>query len=134
MTAGALFHLGDEGRDVVTLWGDGSPTREFIHARDAARGIVAAALRYSDTDPDNIGSGMEISIKELAETIGRLMQFAGSFNWDTDKPNGQPRRMLDVSRAKERFGFAADITFEQGLQETIGWWREHKDAVAAAEG
>jgi GDP-L-fucose synthase len=123
----------DEGRDEVVLWGDGSPTREFVHARDAARGIVMATESYEETDPVNIGAGMEISIKDLAELIARLMGYEGRFEWDTTKPNGQPRRMLDVSRAKDRFGYEASISFEEGLAETIAWWIEHKAEVVAAE-
>ncbi|MCP4503373.1 MAG: GDP-L-fucose synthase [Deltaproteobacteria bacterium] len=119
--------------DDVTLWGDGSPTREFIHARDAALGIVKATEAYDSTEPVNIGTGKEISIKHLAETLGRLMGFKGAFHWDSDKPNGQPRRMLDVTRAKERFGFSSAISFEEGLAETISWWREHRFLVEAAE-
>lgn len=121
------------GAETVTLWGDGSPTREFIHARDAARGIVAATMQMESPAPVNIGTGMEISIRDLAETIGKLMGFAGTFVWDTSKPNGQPRRQLDVERARSEFGFSAEIAFEEGLAETIAWWRENADSVIAAE-
>lgn len=123
----------EAGDQEVVLWGDGTPTREFVHARDAARAIVLAAERYEDSDAVNIGSGMEISIKDLAQLIGRLMGYEGRFGWDTSKPNGQPRRRLDVTRAKERFGFEAAIPFEDGLAETIEWWREHRDDIRARE-
>jgi len=115
-----------EGRSFVELWGDGTPTREFIHARDAARGIVKAAANYDSSEPVNIGSGFEISIKDLAEKLRTHMGFEGQFRWDASKPNGQPRRMLDTTRAKERFGFEAEIALDEGLVETIAWWRENK--------
>jgi GDP-L-fucose synthase len=121
------------GDDVVEVWGDGSPTREFVHARDAARGIVLATERYDDGDPVNIGSGREISIRALTELIAERMGFEGHLAWDGTKPNGQPRRLLDISRAKERFGYAPEIEFETGLDETIAWWRENRDAVLARE-
>jgi GDP-L-fucose synthase len=111
-------------RDEVVLWGDGSPTREFLYVEDAAEGIVLAAEKYDHPDPVNLGSGREIAIKDLAELIGKTMGYRGRFAWDTSKPNGQPRRCLDVRRAKERFGFAARTSFEEGLRRTIAWWRE----------
>ena len=109
----------------AVLWGDGTPTREFLYVQDAARGFALAAERYDDPDPVNLGAGFEISMKELAEKIARLMSFHGEIRWDTSKPNGQPRRMLDTSRAKERFGFEAEIGFEEGLKRTIEWFRSH---------
>jgi GDP-L-fucose synthase len=112
------------GRDEVTLWGDGSPTREFIYAADAAEGIVRAAEDYSGPLPVNIGSGNEISIRDLAGLISRLTGFNGRIVWDTSKPNGQPRRGLDTSRARDLFGFTARTSFEDGLRETIAWYRE----------
>lgn len=112
------------GRDEVTLWGDGSPTREFIYAADAAEGIVRAAETYSGPLPVNIGSGNEISIRDLAGLIARLTGFNGRIVWDTSKPNGQPRRGLDTSRARELFGFTAGTSFEDGLRETIAWYRQ----------
>ncbi|MEE2638920.1 MAG: GDP-L-fucose synthase [Acidobacteriota bacterium] len=121
------------GHDEVTLWGDGSPTREFVHARDAARGIVLATERYTDTDPVNIGAGMEISIADLATRLAEIMGYQGRVSWDTTKPNGQPRRMLDVTRARERFGFVAEIGFEAGLKETVAWWREKKARLVAGD-
>ena len=115
-----------EKKSDVVLWGDGTPTREFLYVEDAAQGIVTAAERYDDSDPVNLGCGREISIKELATTIGRLMGYAGTFSFDTTKPNGQPRRALDTTRAKERFGWQATTDFEKGLEKTIAWWRENR--------
>ena len=109
----------------AVLWGDGTPTREFLYVQDAARGFALAAERYDDPDPVNLGAGFEISMKELAEKIARLMSFQGKIRWDTSKPNGQPRRKLDTSRAKERFGFEAEIGFEEGLKRTIEWFRSN---------
>ncbi len=122
-----------EGNAEVTLWGDGSPTREFLYVTDAARGLVDALETYDDPDPVNLGAGFEIAMKDLAMTIQRLVGHEGTLRWDTSRPNGQPRRMLDVSRAKERFGFVATTTFEDGLRETIHWWREHRHEVLARE-
>jgi len=113
----------------VTLWGDGSPTREFFYAGDAARGIVLAAERYNGIEPVNLGSGMEISIKDLAELIAKLTNFEGEIKWDTSKPNGQPRRALDVTRAKEYFGFEAQMPFTEGLRHTIEWFRENQQGI-----
>jgi GDP-L-fucose synthase len=119
----------ERGDESVTLWGDGSPTREFLYVQDAAEGILLGAERYNDSEPVNLGSGMEISIKDLAELIGKLTGFEGDFIWDTDKPNGQPRRRLDVTRAKEHFGFEAQMGFEEGLRRTIEWFKTHKDEI-----
>jgi GDP-L-fucose synthase len=116
------------GRAEVVLWGDGTPTREFLFVRDAAAGIVSAAERYDEPDPVNLGAGFEISMGELAGLISRKVGFRGGVRWDTSRPNGQPRRMLDTSRARERFGFVASTTFEQGLDETIRWYRSHPAA------
>ncbi|MEW5848816.1 MAG: GDP-L-fucose synthase [Myxococcota bacterium] len=113
------------GASEVVFWGDGSPTREFLHARDAARGILLATARYDGADPVNLGSGQEIRIKDLAEKISREMEYRGRVVWDESKPNGQPRRALDVSRARERFGFTAEISFDEGLRETVSWYRQH---------
>jgi len=110
------------GDDEVTLWGDGSPTREFIYITDAAEAVVLAAERYDSTDPVNIGSATEASIAELAERIRALVGFEGKIVWDTSKPNGQPRRKLDVSKAQERFGFAAKIPLDEGLRRTFEWY------------
>ena len=112
----------------VTLWGDGSPTREFLYVEDAAEGISLAAERYNRSEPVNLGSGNEISIKDLAGMIARLTGFSGELVWDTEKPNGQPRRALDVSRAAEFFGFRAQMPFEEGLRRTIEWYLEKNDS------
>jgi GDP-L-fucose synthase len=114
----------------VVLWGDGSPTREFLYAGDAAMGIALASERYNQTKPVNLGSGMEIRIKDLAEMIANLTGYEGQILWDTSKPNGQPRRALDVSRAKKYFGFKAKMPFEEGLRRTIAWFRENQANIA----
>ncbi|MBU0638274.1 MAG: GDP-L-fucose synthase [Planctomycetes bacterium] len=119
------------GAESVTLWGDGSPTREFLYVEDAAEGIVAAAQRYDGPEPVNLGNGREIRIKDLADMVAREVGFVGGITWDTSKPNGQPRRCLDVSRARELFGFEAQTSFEQGLKRTIAWYAEHHDAILA---
>ncbi len=110
------------GAGAINAWGDGSPTREFLYAEDAAEGILLAAERYNDSDPVNLGSSAEISIKDLTELIARLTGFSGRIEWDTSQPNGQPRRKLDVSRASERFGFTSSTSFEEGLRRTIEWY------------
>lgn len=110
----------------VTLWGDGTPTREFLYVDDCTRGLLEAAERYDDPDPVNLGAGFEISMRDLADKIQRLTGYEGTIVWDTDKPNGQPRRMLDVSRAKERFGFEARISLDEGLEKTIAWFRNNR--------
>ena len=116
----------ESGAGEVVIWGDGSPTREFIYVEDAAEGILLATEKYNGSDPVNIGSGYEISIKALAEMIAGLTGFKGRLVWDTSKPNGQPRRGLDVSRAEQYFGFKARTQFEAGLRQTIDWYRENK--------
>jgi len=117
------------GDDHIVLWGDGTPTRGFLYAGDAATGIILAAERYNDSEPVNLGSSMEISIKDLANLIARLTGFEGEFIWDTSKPNGQPRRALDVHRAQEYFGFRAQMSFEEGLRRTIEWYQENQDKI-----
>lgn len=106
----------------VILWGDGSPTREFLYVEDCAEGILLAAERYNGSEPVNLGSGNEISVKNLANLVARLTGFEGELVWDTSKPNGQPRRALDVSRAEQSFGFKAQVPFEEGLRRTIAWY------------
>jgi GDP-L-fucose synthase len=114
----------DTGDDVLEVWGDGSPTREFLHAADAAEGILLATERYDSSDPVNLGAGFEISIRDLLDLIVTETGFRGSVRWDTTRPNGQPRRMLDTTRARERFGFVASRDFVTGIRETIAWYRE----------
>jgi GDP-L-fucose synthase len=114
------------GAAEVVLWGDGTPTREFLYVEDAAEGILAACERYDGSLPINLGSGQEIAIAELAALIGRTMGYTGRFVYDSTKPNGQPRRALDVSRAKELLGWQARTSFADGLQKTIAWWREQR--------
>ncbi|MBS3751429.1 MAG: GDP-L-fucose synthase [Anaerolineales bacterium] len=126
-----MIEAENRGDSKVVLWGDGSPTREFFYAGDAARGIVLGAERYNGRDPVNLGAGMEISIKSLADLIAKLTGYSGEIVWDTSKPNGQPRRALDVSRAKEYFGFEAEVPFEEGLKRTISWYREYQESGAA---
>ena len=116
----------EQNASEIVAWGDGSPTREFIYVDDAAEGITLATLRYNSSDPVNIGSNFEISIKDLTELIARLTGFEGEIRWDTGKPNGQPRRKLDTSRAKERFGFEAKTNFEAGLRRTIEWYANER--------
>ncbi len=108
----------------IVAWGDGSPTREFLYVEDAAQGILLAAERYNKSEPVNIGSGSEISIKRLTETIARLTGFTGEIVWDTSKPNGQPRRALNTERAWQEFGFKASTDFETGLRRTIDWYMQ----------
>jgi GDP-L-fucose synthase len=113
------------GEKKLPVWGDGSPTREFLYSTDAARGIVMATQFYNDSEPVNLGTGYEISIRDLITLICELMQFDGEIVWETDKPNGQPRRCLDTQRAKETFGFTAQVDFQQGLKNTIDWYRQN---------
>jgi GDP-L-fucose synthase len=116
----------DGGLDEVVLWGDGSPTREFLYVTDAARAVVDAMERYSGREPINVGSSVEISIRDLAHKVAVLVGFQGEVAWDTTKPNGQPRRKLDTSRAREQFGFTSDTDFDTGLRETIHWYEAHR--------
>lgn len=118
----------ERGDKAIEVWGDGSPTREFLYVDDAAEGILLATERYNDSLPVNLGSGEEISIKQLVETIARLTGFQGEILWDTTKPNGQPRRKLDTSRAERAFGFRARTDFTTGLARTVAWYREQVDA------
>jgi len=111
------------GEPEVEVWGTGAATREFLYVDDAAEGIVLAAEKYNGPEPVNLGSGMEISIKDLAELIARETGYSGRLVWDTSKPDGQPRRALDVTRAAELFGFKARVDFVEGLRRTIGWYR-----------
>jgi GDP-L-fucose synthase len=121
----------ERGENEIVLWGDGSPTREFLFVEDAAEGIWLAAQQYDGVQPVNLGTGAEISIRELAELIAELIGFSGEIVWDTTKPNGQPRRRLDVSRAEELFGFHARTELRDGLDRTISWYRETAASAAA---
>ncbi len=116
----------DSKADYIECWGTGSASREFIYAADAAEGILLATEHYNGSEPVNIGAGFEISIKDLVEKIAKLTGFKGEIRWDSSKPDGQPRRMLDVSRAKKYFSFEAKTTFDEGLKATIDWYRNHK--------
>lgn len=118
-----------QGRNEVVLWGDGSPTREFLYVEDAAEGILQAAERYNGSLPVNLGTGREIPIKELATTIAREVGYTGGLTWDTTKPNGQPRRCLSVERAKELFGFQAAHSLEAGIRKTVAWFHAHRDNI-----
>lgn len=114
-----------KNRNEITVWGDGTATREFIYAQDAARAIVMATKNYNKAEPVNIGSGDEISIKNLVELIAKYMKFKGEIVWDTTKPNGQPRRQLDVSKAFKEFRFRARIPFNVGIRKTVQWYLTH---------
>ncbi|WP_414546438.1 GDP-L-fucose synthase family protein [Nostoc sp. CCY0012] len=114
-----------KGEKQLPVWGDGSPTREFLYSEDAARGIVMGTQSYNDSEPVNLGTGSEISIRDLINLICELMEFDGEIVWETDKPNGQPRRCLDTERAKQAFGFTAQVSFRQGLKNTIEWYRQN---------
>jgi GDP-L-fucose synthase len=119
------------GRDEVVLWGDGSPTREFLYVDDAARGIVLATERYDSSEPMNLGSGQEISIRRLSDLVARAVGYRGRVVWDVSKPNGQPRRSLDTSRAARECGFVATTSFAEGLDRTVAWYRANRHRIAA---
>ena len=116
----------DEGADEVMVWGTGSASREFFYVQDAARAITLATIKYDGPEPVNLGAGMEITIKNLVEKIREMTNFKGKVVWDSTKPDGQPRRCLDVSRAKKCFNFEAGMPFDQGLKHTIRWWQDNK--------
>lgn len=116
----------DEGKNEITIWGTGKATREFLYVEDATEGIVLAAEKYNKSDPVNIGSGFEISIKNLVDMIVKVTGFKGRVVWDRSKPDGQPRRCLDTSRAEKEFGFKAKTRFEEGLKKTVEWYRAQK--------
>jgi GDP-L-fucose synthase len=120
------FDAIEAGAEEVVVWGDGSPTREFLYVEDAAEGILLAAERYDRSDPVNLGSSYEISIRDLVQIIVRETGFTGRITWDVTKPNGQPRRKVDTSRAEKEFGFRAQMDFETGLHQTIAWYREQR--------
>jgi GDP-L-fucose synthase len=118
-----MIEATERGDREIVLWGDGSPTREFLYVQDCAEALVLAAERYDDPEPVNLGSGEEIAIRHLAELVADVTGFAGEIVWDTEKPNGQPRRRLDVSRAERYFGFRARTPFREGLERTVAWYR-----------
>ena len=120
----ALIRKMIDSKDEVVLWGDGSPTREFLYVDDCVEGLVLAAAQYDDGDPVNLGTGVETSIKDLAETVADVTGFEGEIVWDTSMPNGQPRRSLDPSRAEELFGFQARTPLREGIERTVAWFRE----------
>ncbi|CAN1213354.1 GDP-L-fucose synthase [Tumidithrix helvetica PCC 7403] len=122
-----VYEAQQQGDRKLYVWGDGTPTREFIYSEDAARGIVMGTQHYNEADPVNLGTGYEISIKTLIELICELMGFDGEIVWQVDQPNGQPRRCLDIERAKQAFGFTAQVDFRQGLKNTIDWYRQNAD-------
>jgi GDP-L-fucose synthase len=115
----------------VVLWGDGSPTREYLYVEDCVGGLALAAERYDAPDPVNLGTGVETSIRETAELVAEIVGFEGRITWDTSMPNGQPRRSLDASRAKELFGFEAHTPLREGLEKTVAWYREQAPALVA---
>ncbi|OPX96497.1 MAG: GDP-L-fucose synthase [Syntrophorhabdus sp. PtaB.Bin027] len=112
-----------KGSDVVEVWGTGTASREFIYAEDAARGIVMATERYNKPDPVNIGSGKEILIRDLVDLIARETGYTGAVRWDVTKPDGQPRRCLDTTRAEREFGFTAEMDFNEGVRRTVEWYK-----------
>ncbi len=116
----------DSGAPAVEVWGTGSASREFLYVEDAARAIVLATERYDGSEPVNVGAGREISIRDLVETIASITGYEGGIRWDTTRPDGQPRRMLDTSRALQYFGFEAEVDLEHGLRRTVQWWQEHQ--------
>ncbi|MBE9073842.1 GDP-L-fucose synthase [Microcystis sp. LEGE 08355] len=120
-----VYEAQQRGDKQLPVWGDGSPTREFLYSTDAARGLVMASQFYNESDPVNLGTNYEISIKDLVELICDLMGFDGEIVWEIDKPNGQPRRCLDTTRAQEKFGFVAQMEFKEGLRKTIEWYRQN---------
>jgi GDP-L-fucose synthase len=127
-----LIRKMSEGTDEVVLWGDGSPTREFLYVDDCVEGFVLAAERYDGPEPVNLGAGKEISIRELAELTAEVIGFDGRITWDTSMPNGQPRRSVDATRARDLFGFEARTPLREGLERTAAWYREHVVATAGA--
>ncbi|MFO7573293.1 MAG: GDP-L-fucose synthase [Gaiellaceae bacterium] len=125
-----MVQAGESGDAEIVLWGDGSPTREFLYVDDCVEGLALAAERYDDPDPVNLGTGEEIAIRDLAELVARHTRFTGEIRWDTSRPNGQPRRRLDTTRAADRFGFRARVSLDEGIGRTVAWYREHATAGA----
>jgi GDP-L-fucose synthase len=122
------------GEKTIEVWGDGSPTREFLYVEDAAEGILLATENYQHSDPVNLGSGQEVSIKHLVELIADITGFEGDLYWDTTKPNGQPRRALDISKAEKLFGFKARMPLKEGVQKTVDWYRKHGNQIPETGG
>jgi len=120
------FDAIEEGEDEIIVWGTGKATREFLYVGDAAEGIILAAEKYNKSDPVNLGAGFEITIKDLVDMIVKIIGFNGKVVWDASKPDGQPRRCLDVSNAKREFGFIAKMGFEEGLRKTVEWYKENR--------
>jgi GDP-L-fucose synthase len=127
-----LIRKMEAGEDEIALWGDGSPTREFLYVEDCVEGFLLAAQRYDGGEPVNLGAGKEISIRDLAELVKDVVGFEGRITWDTSMPNGQPRRSIDASRARELFGFEARTPLREGLERTVAWYREHVAMTAGA--
>jgi GDP-L-fucose synthase len=127
-----MIEAQEEGEDEVVLWGDGSPTREFLYVEDCAEALYLASQRFDGAEPVNLGTGQETSIRDLAEVIAAETGFRGEIVWDTSKPNGQPRRLLDVSRAKRSFGFTARTPFREGIRRTVAWYRKALPSLAAS--
>ena len=117
----------ENNKDKISVWGTGKASREFLYVEDAAEGIILATEKYNKSEPVNLGAGFEITIKDLVEKIAKLTGFKGRIEWDISKPDGQPRRMLDVSKAKKEFGFAAKTNFDEGLKKTIEWYNKNKN-------
>jgi len=126
-----FVHARDTGAATVDVWGSGSASREFLYVEDAARAIVLATEQYDSPEPVNVGAGREVTIRDLVEMISAIVGFAGEISWDTSKPDGQPRRMLETSRARESFGFDARVELEDGLRRTIEWWEVNREAQEA---
>jgi nucleoside-diphosphate-sugar epimerase len=120
----------DEGRTFIEVWGTGEASREFLYVEDCAVGVLLAAAQYNESDPVNIGTGIEIKISELVKLIAQLTRFDGEIRWQTDRPDGQPKRRLDVSRALQKFRFHAQTPFEEGLRRTIDWYETHTKGLA----
>jgi GDP-L-fucose synthase len=120
----------EDGRDEIVLWGDGSPTREFLYVDDCVEGLLLAVARYDGPDPVNLGTGEEIAIRDLAALVAVHTGFTGGITWDTSKPNGQPRRRLDTTRADELFGFRAQVSLREGIERTVAWYRSTHAAAS----
>ena len=124
-----VYEAQRDGKDFIEVWGTGKATRGFLYAPDGAEGIILATERYDKSEPVNLGSDIEISIKDLVELICKIMNFKGELRWDSSRPDGQPRRKLDVSRAKKEFGFVAQTSFEEGLKNTINWFLKNAQSI-----